>query len=127
MDKSIGENTLFKTSHLMILISYSLFAAILVGESFLMGWETWMVFIIIIAVLGSWFMHLHNILTSYQRLWIYSILMMVTSIFYGIHLTSTYDLAGVITACITMFTMTGVKALINMWQVTVKYQKTLKY
>jgi len=118
MDKSIGENTLFKTSHLMILISYSLFAAILVGESFLMGWETWMVFIIIIAVLGSWFMHLHNILTSYQRLWIYSILMMVTSIFYGIHLTSTYDLAGVITACITMFTMTGVKALINMWQVT---------
>ena len=102
----------------MILIALSLFSVILIGESFLMGWETWMVFIIIIAVLGCWFMHLRNILTSYQRLWIYSILMMVITAFYGIHLTSTYDLVGVITVFIVMFTMTGVRTLIYMWQVT---------
>ncbi len=118
MDKKVGENVLFQTSHLMILISYTLFSAILVAESFLMGWELWAVFLIAIAVLGSWFMHLQNILTSYQRLWVYSIMMMVTAVFYGIHLTSTYDLVGVITACIVMFTMTGVKVLITFWQVT---------
>ncbi|MBR5336891.1 MAG: response regulator [Lachnospiraceae bacterium] len=117
-NKNVGENSLFQTSHLMILVSYSLFSAILIGESFLMGWETWAVFLIVIAVLGCWFMHLQNVLTSYQRLWVYSILMMVTSVFYGIHLTSTYDLVGVITACVVMFTMTGVKTLITFWQVT---------
>ncbi len=118
MDKNTGENALFKASHLMILISFSLFSVILIAESILLGWETWMVFINAIAVLGCWFMHLQNVLTSYQRLWVYSILMMVMSVFYGIHLTSTYDLVGVFTACIVLYTMTGVIALINLWQVT---------
>ncbi len=118
MKKNIGENSIFKTSHMMILISLSLFSVLLTAESFLMGWETWMVFILGTAVLGCWFMHLRNILTSYQRLWIYSILMMIMSVFYGIHLTSTFDLIGVFSVCIIMSTMTGIKALINMWQVT---------
>ena len=102
----------------MILIAFSLFSLILLGESFLMGWETWMAFIIAIAALGCWHMHFRNVLTAYQRLWVYSILMMVMSAFYGVHLTSTFDLVGVISACIVLFTLTGVRALINMWQVT---------
>ncbi|MCR5802408.1 MAG: hypothetical protein K6G57_08775 [Lachnospiraceae bacterium] len=52
-----------------------------------------MAFIIFISALGCWFMHLNNILTSYQRLWVYSFLMMLMAAFYGIHLTSTYELA----------------------------------
>ena len=118
MKKNIGENSIFKTSHLMILISLSLFSVLLTMESFLLGWESWMVFILATSVLGCWFMHLRNILTSYQRLWIYSILMMIMSVFYGIHLTSTFDLIGVFSVCIIMSTMTGINALINMWQVT---------
>ena len=102
----------------MILILYSLLSAILIGESILLGWEAWMIFIIIFAVLECWFMHLQNILTSYQRLWVYSILMMITAVFYGTHLTSTYDLAGVIIAIIVLFTLTGISALITLWQVT---------
>ena len=118
MNKNTGENSTFQTSHLMILILLSLFSVILIGESLLMGWETWMVFIIFLAALGCWVMHLRNILTSYQRIWVYSILMMFLAAFYGIHLTSTYDLSGVIIACIVLFTMTGIEALINLWQVT---------
>ena len=118
MNKNTGENSVFIASHLLILISCFLYAVILIAESFLMGWETWMVFIIAAAVLGCWFMHLRNILTSYQRLFVYSILMMVMSAFYGIHLTSTFDLVGVIAVCIIIFTVTGVNALIYMWQVT---------
>ncbi len=118
MNDNIGENSIFKTSHLVILISLSLFSVILVGGAFFLGWEPWMVIILIIAVLGCWFMHLQNILTSFQRLWVYSILMMVMSAFFGIHLTSIYYLSGVITACIVLFTMTGVKAIVNLWEVT---------
>ncbi|MCR4720609.1 MAG: response regulator [Lachnospiraceae bacterium] len=115
---NIRDNALLKTSHLMILIAYSLLSVALIAESLLMGWETWMVYIIGISVLGCWFMHVQNVLTPYQRLWVYSILMMVISAFYGIHLTSTYDLVGVISVCIGLFTLTGVTALIYLWQVT---------
>ena len=118
MDKNVEENSLFKVSHLMILVVYSVLSAMLVGESLLMHWEVWMIFVIIIAVLGCWFLHLQNILTPYQRLWVYALLMMFMAVFFGIHLTSTYDLVGVIAACIAMFTMTGIKAFISMWQVT---------
>ena len=81
MNKNIGENTIFQTAHLVILIAVSLFSVILIGEAFLRGFEPWMVLLIVIAVLGCWFMNLKNILTSYQRLWIYSVLMMVLVIF----------------------------------------------
>ncbi|MCR5685479.1 MAG: response regulator [Lachnospiraceae bacterium] len=118
MDNNSGENSLFTVSHLMILIVFSVFSIMLIGEYLLMGWEVWMIFIIAVAVLGCWFMHLQNILTPYQRLWVYALLMMFIAVFFGIHLTSTYDLAGVVTACIAMFTLTGIKAFIGMWQVT---------
>jgi len=118
MNDYLKDNELFNTSHLMILVAYSLLSLALMAESLLMGWETWMVFVIAGAVLICWFMHIRNLLTPYQRLWIYSVLMMFLAIFYGIHLTSTYDLLGVMSVAIGLFTLTGVKALINMCQVT---------
>ena len=125
MNNKLGDNSIFEISHLMILISLSLFSIILIGETYLMGWETWIVFVIVVAVLGSWFMHIQNVLTSYQRLWIYSVITMFITFFYGTHLTSTYDLAGVVAALIVLSTMTGVKAFINMWQAT--YYAILAY
>ncbi len=118
MNDNIRDNALFKTSHLMILISYSLLSVALIAESLLMGWETWMIFVILIALAGCWFLHLQDVLTPYQRLWVYSILMMFTAAFYGIHLTSTYDLLGIMSICFGLFTLTGVKAFIYMTQVT---------
>ena len=35
---STNDKDLFQTSHLTILISYSIFAAILIAESLLLGW-----------------------------------------------------------------------------------------
>ena len=118
MSNNLKDNELFNTSHLMILVAYSLLSLALIAESLLMGWETWMVFVIAGAVTICWVMHLGNVLTSYQRLWVYSFLMMFLAVFYGIHLTSTYDLMGVMAVAIGLFTLTGVKAFVNMCQVT---------
>jgi hypothetical protein len=51
MNNKLGDNSIFEISHLMILISLSLFSIILIGETYLMGWETWIVFVIVVAVL----------------------------------------------------------------------------
>ncbi|MCR5717661.1 MAG: response regulator [Oscillospiraceae bacterium] len=116
---------LFHTAHLMILISYTLFAVILIGESLLLGWETWVLFLIGLSVIGGWVMHILGILTDDQRQWLNSAMMMACFFFYGIHQTSTFDLAVVMAAVIMMYTMTGNKLLITFCQIT--YYVTMTY
>ena len=105
------QNELFHSSHLMLLITYTAFTVILIGESFLMGWEKWPLLLISAAVIVCWIMHFRQEASSSVRIWIYAVLMMCTSFFYGIHLTSTFDLAVVMAALIVLFTMTGMKSM----------------
>jgi len=125
MEEKFEKNELFQASHLMILISYTFFSAILIGESILLSWENWALIIITLGVVMSWGLHIQQRVSSYQRLWIYSILMMGTFFFYGIHKTSMYDAAAVMTAIIILYTMTGIKSLIMLCQVT--YYVTFGY
>ena len=118
MNDILEKNELFKDSHLMILKSYSIFAVVLITESLLMGWERWAVLLILTGIVGSWGLHFGQILSGYHRLWVYSILMMVTFFFYGIHLTSTFDMALVMSAVIVLYVMTGIKSFVTLCQLT---------
>ena len=118
MDHKLRNNEMFRTSHLMILISYTIFSVILIGESLLLGWEVWALMLIVAGLLIGWLLHIQQILTPYARLWVYSILMMATYFFYGVHSTSTYDLCAVMMVVIMLYTMTGIKEFVNLCQVT---------
>ncbi len=118
MTRETESNGLFQTSHLTLLISYTLFSVALIIESFLMGWEKWMLLLVVAGVVISWILHLRHDTPAGVRIWIYAILMMGTYFFYGTHPTSTFDLAVVISALIMLFTMTGIKALISLCQFT---------
>ena len=109
---------LFQTSHLTLLISYTIFSGILIAESLLMGWETWMIFLILASNIVCWVLHLKHDTPDFVRIWVYSILMMCTYFFYGTHLTSTFDLALVMCAVIVIYTMTGKRSLITLCQFT---------
>ncbi len=116
---------LFQTSNLTLLISYTVFAVILMAESLLMGWETWAVCLILVSVIICWVMHIRHNTSEEIRIWTTAGLMMVCFFFYGTHETSTFDLALVISAVIVLNTMTGKKSLITMSQVT--YYVTMAY
>lgn len=124
-EHNIEKNDLFKTSHMIILVAYTLFSAILIGESLLMSWERWALLIIGISLVISWAIHIRQMLNPHGRLWVYSLLMMGTFFFYGIHETSTFDLAIVMAAVIILYTMTGIKELITLCQIT--YYLTMVY
>ncbi len=111
-------NEVFKSSHLTLLISYTIFSAILIGETLLMGWEIWMIIPIIASNIVCWILHLRHDTPDNVRMWAYSILIMCTYFYYGTHLTSTFDLALVMSAVIMIFTMTGKKNLITLCQFT---------
>ena len=105
-------------SHLVLLISYTLFAVILMVEDLLMGWETWPILLVLISVITSWFLHITERFAPEQRLWLYAMMMMAIFFFYGIHETSTYDLVGVVLLLIMLFSMTLIPGLINLCMVT---------
>ena len=113
------------SSQMMMVVSYTIFSAILIGETLLLGWESWAILLIVGGVGASWFMHINRIANSRTRLWIVSLLMMATYFFYGSHVTSTYDLAIIMAAVILLFIMTGMHALITLCQIT--YYITMTY
>ncbi len=118
MDNNESSNELYKASHLVILLSYSLLCVILIGESFVMEWEMWAVVLIAACMLGAWYLHIRRLLSDTARIWIYSFAMMASYFFYGVHPTSTFDLATVMVVIIMIYTMTGEKKLITLCQLT---------
>ena len=118
MNENLRNNELFRTSHIVILISYTISCVFLIGESLLLDWEKWAIILIVIALCGAWTIHISRILNEYIRLWVYSVMMMVTYFFYGIHATSTYDLCAVMMGIIMLYTMTGEVKFMTLCQVT---------
>ena len=119
------QSELFHSSHLMVLITFTLCTALLIGESILMGWELFILPLICVGVIICWVVHFRQDASPVFRVRIYGILMMCTAFFYGIHQTSTFDLAIVMAMLIVLFTTTGMKELITMCQIT--YYGTMAY
>ena len=115
---TIKEDDLFQSSHLTLLVSYTIFAAILVVESFLMGWELWALLLVAGGIATAWVLHIRHNTPANVRIWVYAVLIMGCFFFYGIHETSTFDLALVMGAIIMLNTMSGKKSLITLCQFT---------
>ena len=115
---STNDKDLFQTSHLTILVSYTIFATILVAESLLLGWEKWALLLIICGIIAAWILHIRHNTPANIRLTLYAVLMMGCYFFYGVHQTSTFDLALVMAAIIMLHTMTGRKTFITLCQFT---------
>ncbi|MCR5090986.1 MAG: response regulator [Oscillospiraceae bacterium] len=114
---------MYQFSHMLILVSYSILSIALIGETFLMDWEKWPLLLIAASVVICWILHIRRSMTDIQRMWVYSFLMMGTFFFYGIHTTSTYDMALLMLVEIMIFTTTGERKLI--WLAMSTYYITL--
>ena len=125
MGTTKDKNDLFNSSHLTLLVSYTIFATILIVESFLMGWELWALLLVAGGIVTAWVLHIRHNTPANVRLWVYAVLIMGCFFFYGIHQTSTFDLALVMSAIIMLNTMSGKKSLIILCQLT--YYVTMAY
>ncbi|MDO4537977.1 MAG: response regulator [Coriobacteriales bacterium] len=115
----------YQFSHMLILISFTVLVGALIGESFLLKWELWPLVPITLSVIFCWVMHIRRMLTETQRLWVYAVSMMCTFFFYGVHVTSTYDLAMVAVGIIMLYTTTGERGLVRL--VVITYFLTLPF
>ena len=103
---------------LTVLISYTVFSIILCLESVLMGWELWVLPLIGLSIVACWVMHISRRPSEEYRMLIYSIVIMITFFFYGVHPTSFFDMAPVAAGIIVIYTMAGEKRLIYLMMVS---------
>ena len=87
---------LFVASHLLMILTYTIFSVVLICETLVMDWEKWAIVLIIGGVVAAWYIHFSQMGSEDLRLWVCSLLMMATFFFYGTHATSTFDLSIVI-------------------------------
>ena len=108
-----------------MLLAYTVFSIILVAEIFIMHWEKWVAFLIFGGVILAWYIYFSKVGSGHLRLWICSLLMMVTYFYYGTHDTSFFDLAVVICIVMFLYTLTGISSLVTLSQCT--YYFTMLY
>ncbi len=118
MDSKLRKNEVFKTSHLVILVSLTNLTIILFASTLVQGWETWVLPLAAIGVITSWTLHIRQSMSESARLWVYSLLLLVTAFIYGIHAESIFDMTTILSALILVFTMTGERRLIVLSVVT---------
>ena len=116
---------LFVASHLLMILTYTIFSVVLICETLVMDWEKWAIVLIIGGVVAAWYIHFSQMGSEDLRLWVCSLLMMATFFFYGTHATSTFDLSIVICVVMILYTMTGISSLVTLCQVT--YYVTMFY
>ena len=118
MEKDMPGKNYFETSHLTILFCYAIFSALLIGEGLLLSWEGWALILVAAGVITCWVIHIRRNLPENTRIWIYAVLMMASTFFYGTHVTSTFDLGFLMTILILNFVSAGIPGLITLCQGT---------
>ncbi|MBQ8971438.1 MAG: HAMP domain-containing histidine kinase, partial [Lachnospiraceae bacterium] len=108
---------MFQASHLFLLVSYTIISAVLIFEAIMLGWEIWALPLVALGVGLSWYLHISGKIPEYYRLWIYTTFILMTFFYYGIHWTSFYDMAPVISYFILLFSVTGVEHFVTVCQV----------
>ena len=118
MEQQNPKRDYFHSNHFIILGCYTVFAILLIAESLLLKWEMWALILIASSVVLCWVIHIRRPIPGYARVWIYAFLMMMSTFFYGTHVSSTFDLGLLMTVLILIFISTGIPGLITLCQCT---------
>lgn len=103
-----------RVTHLIVLLCYTVLALGLTVESVLLGWDLGAVMLILAGLAACWVLHITGKIPEDIRQWIYVVLTMLTFFFYGIHDTSIYDMATLMTVVIIMYISTEKYSIINL-------------
>ena len=103
-----------RVTHLIVLLCYTVLALGLTVESVLLGWDLGAVMLILAGLAACWVHHITGKIPEDIRQWIYVVLTMLTFFFYGIHDTSIYDMATLMTVVIIMYISTERYSIINL-------------
>ena len=104
--KAKKENELRALAHLAMVITVIGFSAVLILLNVMLGWEKWTIPLCVVAGVGCFFMHVLHRPLERQRIYIYSIILMVQMFYYSVNVDTLFDSTPVIAVCIILISMT---------------------
>ncbi len=118
MEENRQKIEIFRVSHILILVIYTIFSFVLIGEGILLGWEMWSIPLVLVGIGASWWMHITQSTQEKTRLWFYATLWMTEFFYYGIHITSMFDMSVIMAGIMMIFGMTGILRIVTFAQIT---------
>ena len=118
MNSNRETDDLFRTSHSILLIGYSILVILHVIVNLMFGWEKWALIPVVAGLVAAWYMHLKQLFTEKQRLWLTASFMMCAFFIFGAHPECIHDLASVMASMIMLFIMTRERGVITLCQIT---------
>ncbi len=100
------ENELRALAHLAMVITVIGFSAVLILLNVMLGWEKWTIPLCVVAGLGCFFMHVLHRPLERQRIFIYSIILMVEMFYYSVNVDTLFDSTPVVAVVIVLVCMT---------------------
>ena len=111
MNRKTRENEIRALSHIMLVITITVFTAVLSVLNVLLDWEKWTLPVFGSAVILSLFMHIIQKPEEKARLYIYGIIFIVEIFYYAVNIDTVYDSTPVIVLALIIFALTQERML----------------
>ncbi len=110
-------NDLQNALHLVILITYTIFALLLAIDIILLGWQLWPVPLILIGLSVAWFIHIAQPVEAEIRIWIYGFFAVLLLFFFVLLTDNIYDLTPTTLIGILLFSLAGKLGIVYLYLV----------
>lgn len=91
-------------THLMVLVCNTILSVTMIVFTLSQGQEPMAAVLLSAGLIVCWAVHLSGRLTASTRLWLYTILLMLTFFYYGAHEESVFDMAPIVVGFILVYT-----------------------
>ncbi len=125
MNTDMSSSKLTQSAHLMFVITYTVLGTVIGIQGVMLGWERWVLILIPVGILTSWLMHIQQTHNPTFRLWVYTLFIMFSLFFYGIHSKNILDISILVAGVLILSTTTGMKPIVTFAQIT--YYVTVGY
>ena len=102
-----------RSVHLSMIVIMTLFLLGIIGTAVSLGWELWVLPIVIAGTVWSWVLHVRKGMTEHRRLVFYMIVLWILLVYHGVHATSFQDLASLAAIEFAVLALTGEKKLLQ--------------
>ncbi|MCR4590482.1 MAG: response regulator [Lachnospiraceae bacterium] len=107
------ENETRKLSHVVLVISITVFSIVLISLNFRKGWEKWIIPVLCVVIAAVFFMHITGRPGEKERIYTYSSILCLELFYYILNIDIIYNTAPVAMLTVVLLSMPGERRLIT--------------
>ncbi len=112
MKNSRINTEIFSISHMITLITMTIFSIVLIILNRIMNWELWMIPVIVAGTAACVFVHISGRLSPRTRIYLYGGFLILESFYYAVNISTVYDSTAIVVIMAFLFSITGERGLV---------------